>query len=218
MRTREDFEKGDSRYIGLSTIKRKRRAVYAGSFDPLTMGHAWMIRQGMSMFDELIVAIGENPLKKTTFSLAERLDMLEKCIPFIKEGSFLGGTYYDDAQKPVQVYTPTVEVDSFSNQYLVNYAKQKDADFILRGIRNIHDFEYERTIRQVNSDLDGGLVTTTFLIPPRNYSELSSSFVKALCGPKYWEEVVQSLVLPPVYEKLLEHFKGKAPSNDDEEN
>jgi pantetheine-phosphate adenylyltransferase len=162
--------------VNVSTI----RAIYAGSFDPLTNGHLWVIRQAMQLFDELIVAIGENPAKKCTFSLDERLDMLRLSIP-----------------------SGNVSFKHFTNRYLVDFAVEEKASFIVRGIRNSADFEYEKVIRHVNADIDPS-VTTVFLIPPRELSEHSSSFVKALCGPENWQQLVGKMVPLPVFDKLIE--------------
>jgi pantetheine-phosphate adenylyltransferase len=167
-----------------------KRAVYAGSFDPFTNGHAWVVAQGMAMFDEIIVAIGENPEKKYTFSLAERLDMLKESVALIQQSSPFGQS--------------SVVVDHFINKFLINYAHETNSGFILRGIRNIADFEFEKTIRNVNADLIGhDRITTVFLIPPRELGELSSSFVKGLCGPENWQPIVEKLVPPPVYQRLV---------------
>ena len=160
-----------------------RRAVYAGSFDPVTNGHMYMIREGARLFDELIVAIGINPDKRYTFGLDERLDFLTKCTKGIAN----------------------VRLDSFTNMFLVDYARKAEVGYILRGIRNPNDYEYERGMRYVNSDLNPNIVTA-FLIPPREISEVSSSFVKGLVGPKGWEKVVKEYMPAPVYRHFLNHF------------
>ena len=149
------------------------RAVYAGSFDPITNGHLWMIEQGSRLFDELIVAVGINADKKYLFSLDDRMSMLR------------------DAIKPFA----NVSVTSFENLFLVHYARHVNAGFILRGIRNEVDYGYERGMRYINAELNGD-VLTTFLMPPREYAEISSSFVKGLVGPDGWEEVVAKYVPP----------------------
>jgi len=160
-----------------------RRAVYAGSFDPLTNGHLWMIEQGARLFDELVVAIGENPEKRYLFPLEERLALLRASL----DG--LSG----------------VTVASFQNQFLVRYAESIGAGFILRGIRDVKDYEFERGMRYVNDDLHSG-ITTLFLMPPRELVEVSSSFVKGLVGPEGWREIVQRYVPAPVYQRLAERF------------
>ena len=120
-----------------------RKAVYAGSFDPITNGHLWMIKQGAELFDELIVAIGENPDKKYTFSVKERLQALRETLKGIHG----------------------VKVDSFRDEFLVNYARSVGARFILRGIRDTRDYEFERGMRHINDDLQPE-IATVFLMPP----------------------------------------------------
>ncbi len=157
-----------------------RRAVYAGSFDPITNGHCWMVEQGSRLFDELIVAVGVNPQKQCRFSLEDRLAVL----------------------RDVTAHLTNVKVASFENLFLVHYAQQIGADFILRGVRNEQDYQYERGMRYVNGEFDDR-IKTVFLIPPRDLVEVSSSFVKGLVGPAGWEGVVKKYVPPAVYQALL---------------
>lgn len=164
------------------------KAVYAGSFDPITNGHLWMIDQGARLFNEFVVAIGINPDKKSTFSLEDRLAMLK------------------EATKNI----PNAEISSFESKYLVNYANSIGAGYILRGIRNQADYEYERTMRHINSDFNNE-ITTAFLMPPREISEVSSSFVKGLIGPEGWEFAIERYIPRIVYNKLLTKFKGFHP-------
>lgn len=171
----------EGKIVKRETAKGKpRTCVYAGSFDPPTMGHMHMIEKGAAMFDRLIVSVGINPNKRCTFSLDDRLEMLRLCT----DG--LGN----------------VEVDSFEGQFLVHYAESKGAGYVLRGIRSEEDYRFEHAMRNVNEDLEPG-VTTVFLIPPREICEVSSSFVKGLVGFAGWEEVVKPYVPEPVYQKLL---------------
>ena len=160
--------------------KRKRLGVYAGSFDPLTVGHLWMIEQGVNLFDRLIVAVGINPEKQYTFSLAERLSMIRESLKQYR----------------------SVSVTSFSNLYLIDYAQSIGATHILRGIRSESDYEYERTMRNINGDLDPA-ICSVFLMPPRGIAEVSSSMVRGLVGPKGWEKVVKNYVPKSVYLRLL---------------
>lgn len=154
-------------------------AVYAGSFDPPTNGHVWMIQQGARLFDKLIVAAARNPEKGYTYELDTRLRWLnEICAP------------YDN-----------VQVASLENEFLAHYASRVDARFIIRGIRNEADYQYERGMRYVNSDLNEGL-TTAFLMPPRELCEISSSFVKGMIGPEGWEPVVERYLPPCVFKDL----------------
>jgi len=157
-----------------------RRGVYAGSFDPVTNGHLWMLEHGVRMFDEMIVAIGENPDKKYTFSVEERLAMLRE----------------------TTAHLPNLRVETFQNRFLVDYAHEQHADFILRGIREAADYEFERKMRYVNADL-APHVDTVFLMPPREIAEISSTMVKGLVGPEGWEMVVGKYVPEPVFRRLL---------------
>lgn len=162
---------------------KSRVAVYAGTFDPLTIGHLWMIDQGSQLFDKLVVAIGINPEKKCLFSVEDRVEMIVKSTKRFSN----------------------VVVDTFSNQYLIDYAKKIDVEYILRGIRNESDYEYERAMRNINGDLDSN-VTTVFLIPPRDIVEVSSSMVKGLVGPEGWENIVKNYVSKPVFDKMKEKY------------
>ncbi len=156
-----------------------RTAVYAGSFDPPTNGHLWMIERGLEMFDHLIVAIGSNPSKSYSFTVDERLDLLR--------ASTTG--------------SERLEIAHFDNRYLVDYAKKMDAKYILRGIRSPNDYEYERVMRHINADM-APEITTVFLMPPRIIAELSSNMIKGLTGPVGWEETVSRYVPEPVFKAL----------------
>ena len=160
-------------------------AVYAGSFDPPTKGHVWMIEQASAMFDKLIVAVARNPEKTYTFDSKLRETWL----------------------KQVADKYANVEVATLENEFLSHYARDRGARFIVRGIRNEDDYQYERAMRYVNADLAPGL-TTVFLMPPRELCEVSSSFVKGMVGPSGWEPVVQGYVPGAVFEHLHEWAKG----------
>jgi len=162
------------------TKRNLRLGVYAGSFDPLTVGHLWMIEQGRNLFDKLIVAVGVNPEKKYTFTLEERLVMLRESTKKFRN----------------------VSVTSFSNRYLIHYAQEVGATHILRGIRTESDYEFERTMRNINGDLDAA-ICTVFLMPPRGIAEVSSSMVRGLIGPDGWQKIVRKYVPEPVYKRLL---------------
>jgi pantetheine-phosphate adenylyltransferase len=159
----------------------RKLAVYAGSFDPPTNGHLWMIERGAALFDILIVAVGVNPNKTSMFSINARIDILRMAT---KKFANVG-------------------IVQLTNKFLVMYAKAIDAAFILRGIRTESDYEYERVMRNVNSDLNPD-ITSVYLMPPRGIAELSSSMVKGLIGPDGWETIVGKYVPGPVLEKLRE--------------
>ncbi len=161
------------------------RVVYAGSFDPPTTGHVWMIQEGARLFQSIVVAVGTNPEKDNTFTVEERIAMLSAIMNDLPDSN--------------------IQVDVFDNRYLVDYARSMGADYILRGIRSPADFEYERVMRHVNADICPD-ITTVFLMPPREIAEVSSSLVKGMVGPKGWEETVQRFVPDEVFKQLCKRF------------
>jgi len=172
--------RGDMLVEQNAKTRAERVCVYAGSFDPPTMGHMFMIERGAALFDRLIVAVGINPNKHYTFTVEDRLAMLRECTKGMD----------------------TVEVDSFEGQFLARYAEFRSAQYVLRGIRTLDDYRFEHAMRNVNEDLAPS-VTTVFLIPPREICEVSSSFVKGLVGFEGWQDAVRPYVPPPVYRRLL---------------
>lgn len=161
-------------------------AVYAGSFDPPTNGHVWMIQQGARLFDRLVVAAARNPEKGYSYELEQRIGWLTRiCADF-----------------------DNVEVASIENEFLAHYAARVDARFVIRGIRNEADYQYERGMRYVNSDLNENLATV-FLMPPRELCEISSSFVKGMIGPDGWAPVVENYVPPCVFKDLRHQAGGE---------
>ncbi len=162
-------------------MKRQERiAVYAGTFDPVTVGHLWMIKTGATLFDKLVVAVGTNPDKRCHFSIKDRVDMIKESIPGYSN----------------------VTVDKYQNRFLIKYAESIGAKFILRGIRSTADYEYEKSISYVNRHLNAE-IETVFLLPPREMIEISSSAVRGLIGPEGWEDVVGKYVAPCVLERLI---------------
>ena len=164
-----------------------KKAVYAGSFDPITNGHLWMIEQGANLFDELMVAVGVNPDKQCTFSLQDRVRMVRQSTEAITQ----------------------IVVDSFEARFLVHYVASIDARYILRGIRNGEDYEYERGWRNINSDLCADIVTV-FLMPPRELAEVSSSLVRGIIGPTGWEDIVRQYVPEATYQFLVAKVRDES--------
>ena len=136
-----------------------KRAVYPGSFDPVTFGHLDVIRRASEMFDVLIVSVLNNKVKTPLFSVEERVKILK------------------DATKGI----PNVEVDSFTG-LLINYAAEHDIHVAVRGLRAITDFEYELQIAQTNRKLSGEKLDTMFLTTSLEYAYLSSSSVKEIAS------------------------------------
>ncbi len=131
-------------------------AVFPGSFDPITSGHYDLIQRALPVFDKIIVAIGINSQKQTLFTLEERLDWL----------------------KQVFAEEPRVEVDVFEN-LTAHYCNRIGAKYLLRGLRNASDFDYEKTISQLNYIVGDGL-ETFFLISRPAYSHISSTIVREI--------------------------------------
>jgi pantetheine-phosphate adenylyltransferase len=101
---------------------------------------------------------------------------------------------------------PNVEVNEVDEEFLVNYAQKLGADYIVRGIRNSVDFNFEQAMNNVNRDINPE-ITTVVLMPPRDLCEVSSSLVKSLVGPDGWEEVVKKYVPEPVFEEIKKKYR-----------
>ena len=164
-------------------------AVYAGSFDPPTNGHVWMIERAARLFDRLIVAVARNPEKQYSYPIEQRLGWLTE----------ICGSAGGDAAR--------VEVASIENEFLAHYARKAGAKFVVRGIRDEADYQYERGMRYINSDLNPDL-TTVFLMPPRALCQISSSLVKGMIGPEGWEDAVRGYVPEVVFAGLAVHTRG----------
>jgi len=130
-----------------------KRAIFPGSFDPITLGHVDIITRGVTLFDELIIAIGVNADKKYMFSLEERKRFIEE-------------TFKNE---------PKIKVVTYSG-LTVNFCKAQKVDFILRGLRNPADFEFEKAIAHTNRKL--GEIETVFLLTSSGKSYISSSIVR----------------------------------------
>ena len=158
----------------------KRMAIYPGSFDPVTNGHLDIIERGLKLFDKIIVAILHNPSKNPLFSLEERVELLKESLKDL----------------------PNIEVDTFSG-LLVDYASQKKANAILRGMRAVSDFEYEFQLALMNRRLNRK-VETVFLMTGLRWIFTSSSIIKEAAS---FGGQVDHMVPPVVYKKLQEKFK-----------
>ena len=164
-----------------------KRAVYPGSFDPMTYGHLDIIRRAAQTFDELTVSVLNNKVKTPLFSVEERVKILK------------------EATKDI----PNVKVDSFSG-LLINYAAENDFHISVRGLRAITDFEYELQIAQTNSKLSRGKLDTIFLTARLEYAYLSSSSVKEIASfGGDVSECVPDFVAEMMYEKYNQNHKGE---------
>lgn len=167
-----------------------KKAVYPGSFDPVTYGHIDIIRRAAEIFDELTISVLDNKAKTPLFSVEERVKILK------------------EATKDI----PNVKVESFSG-LLINYAAENDFHISVRGLRAITDFEYELQIAQTNNKLSGGKLDTMFLTARLEYTYISSSSVKEIASfGGDVSECVPDFVADMLYEKY--NLKNKGESNE----
>ncbi len=145
-----------------------KRAIFPGTFDPFTIGHYSIVKRGLGIFDEIVVAVGVNQLKKTLFDEEKRLQIIREA-------------FRDE---------PRVKAASYDS-LTVDFARSVDAAYILRGIRTVADFEYEHTIANTNRALTG--VETVILFTESDYSFISSTIIRDLIA--YGKDV--SMFLPP---------------------
>ena len=147
-----------------------KRAIFPGSFDPITLGHCDIINRGVALFDEVIVAIGENSSKQYMFSIEERTGFIEK-------------TFKNNPKIKVMTYSGLTN----------DFCKKIEADFILRGLRNPADFEFEKAIAHTNRKVSE--IETVFLLTSVETSFISSSIVREIINHKgAYENLVPAAV------------------------
>lgn len=134
---------------------KKRIALFPGTFDPFTIGHQSLVTRGLALVDEIIISIGINDKKQTYFSLEKRLEAIYNL-------------YKDELRVKVMTY----------NSLTVDFAESVGAEYILRGIRTVNDFEYEKSIADVNRKLSG--IETFILFTEPEHTHISSSIVREL--------------------------------------
>jgi len=139
----------------------KRKALFPGTFDPFTVAHDAIVKRALSFTDEIIIGIGVNPEKKTLFSLESRLNFIQKL--YVKENRI-----------------SVVPYDTLT----LDFARQSRVSFILRGVRNIIDFEYEKSMADFNHKISG--IETVFLISQPEYAHISSNLVRDLLKRKQY--------------------------------
>lgn len=161
-----------------------KRAIYPGTFDPFTNGHIDILERASNIFDEIIIAVAINSQKKPMFSAQERAEMIGECV----------------------AGHSSVKVDMLESGLLIDYARQKKAVAIIRGLRQVADFEYEFQIALMNRHLHPE-ITTVFLMPNEKYTYLTSSIIRevaALGGD------VSDFVPAPVLKRLKAHLNQSA--------
>ena len=154
------------------------KAIFPGSFDPITNGHLDVIGRGIKLFDQMIVAVSQNPAKKELFSLDERVEMIRELVADM----------------------PRISVESYEC-LTVEYAKQVGADVMLRGLRNLTDVQYEFQMAMINRPVAG--VETVFVMTSEEYGFVNSTMVRevAILGGD-----VSKLIPVSVYKRLKKHL------------
>lgn len=156
-----------------------RRAVFPGSFDPVTKGHLDIIKRASKVFDEVIVAVLINPDKKGLFHIEERVELIEKITKNIEN----------------------VHVESFHG-LLVDYMEEIDAKIVIKGLRAVADFEYELQMALMNKKLDS-TIETMFMMTSSEYSYLSSSSIKQILRfGGCIDELVPNEIVPDIMDKI----------------
>ncbi len=158
------------------------RAVFPGSFDPITNGHLDVIKRGTKLFDELIIAVGRSPLKEQLFTPDERVKMIKELV----------------------AQMPNVSVESFEG-LTVEFADKKDANVILRGLRNLTDVQYEFQLAMTNRAVAG--IETIFIMTSEQYGFVSSALIREVAG---LGGNVSNLIPQTVYDHLKNRLAGKS--------
>ncbi len=158
------------------------RAIFPGTFDPITNGHLDVVRRGTKLFDELIIAVGCSPLKEQLFTPDERVKMIKELVAEM----------------------PNVAVESFEG-LTVDFAVKRKADVILRGLRNLTDVQYEFQLAMTNRAVAG--IETVFIMTSEQYGFVSSTLIREVAG---LGGNVSSLIPRPVYEYLKKRLAGKS--------
>ncbi|MFL6658595.1 MAG: pantetheine-phosphate adenylyltransferase [Massilia sp.] len=154
------------------------KIAFSGTLDPITNGHMWVIEQGRELAEEVVVLISENPFKKPQFAAERRKQIVEASV---------AARGWDN-----------VRVMLVRGDYTARAAKRHGIDYLIRGIRNTADFDYENLIQQANVDVLHG-AKTLFVMPPRDLGSVSSSFVRGLQGPVGWHWTTQRFMPAPAY-------------------
>lgn len=157
-----------------------KRVIYPGTFDPVTYGHIDIVKRAVDLFDEVVVTVAINPSKKPLFTTEERVEMLRQSLI---------------------EFNSKVVIDSF-NGLLVEHAKHVGATAIIRGLRQISDFEFEFQMALMNRKLSGD-ITTIFLMPHERYTYLNSTVIRNLAS---LHADVSSFVPPNVHQALKKKF------------
>jgi len=159
-----------------------KKIAFSGTLDPITNGHMWVVQEARELADEVVVLLSENPFKKPQFGAERRKQIVE--------------------QSMAERGWTNVSVVLVRGDYTARVAKRQGIDFLIRGIRNTSDFDYENLIQQANVDVLHG-AKTLFVMPPRDLGSVSSSFVRGLQGPTGWHWTTSRFMPAAAYEAWI---------------
>lgn len=161
-----------------------KHIAFAGTFDPFTLGHLWVLKEGLAWAEHLFLILANNPSKKTMFNLQERKDMISETL----------------RQENLSDRVTILEIE---NEYVSQKVLDLGCSYMIRGLRNAVDFEYEQTLSFTNEEiLDGA--KTVFVMTPAHLKMVSSSYIKGFIGPKFWHLRIKPFVPSAVYVQLLQ--------------
>lgn len=163
---------------------KEKNAVYAGSFDPIHLGHLWVIEQGSKLFDKLFVVIGNNNTKKHLFTKEERKDFISEVLDGIDN-----------------IQTSILTDDELTS----DFAQSRQCSYMLRGLRGSQDLTYESTIQYVNSQLHP-TIQTVYLNTPIEFQYISSSVVRELLKFKKYDLLKEKYLPNSVSDKIIKHW------------
>lgn len=160
-----------------------KKIAFAGTFDPVTEGHLWVVAEALQLADEVVVFVAENAGKSPMFSAEQRVSIFEDALS--EKG-----------------WSSRVSVVSLRGAYVARAAKHYGADYLIRGIRSTVDFDYENLLQQANTEVLHG-AKTVFVMPPRDLGAVSSSYVKGWIGPPGWHWCVSEFLPRSAYKALI---------------
>jgi pantetheine-phosphate adenylyltransferase len=159
-----------------------KKIAFSGTLDPITNGHMWVIGEARALADQVVVFVSENPYKAPQFSAEKRKTIVEQSL--------------------VECGWEDVSVVIVRGDYTARAAKRHGIAYLIRGIRNTTDFDYENLLQQANVDVLQG-AKTIFVMPPRDLGSVSSSFVRGLQGPVGWHWSMKKFVPRPAYDAWI---------------
>lgn len=168
-----------------------KKAIYAGSFDPFTLGHQDITFQSLRLFDKVIIAVANNSLKKSYFDIKTRVKMIEDRMTELFP----------------EFHSTLLEIISFENEFLVDVAVQNKARFLIRGIRNTNDLPYELQLKNFNTSRNPE-IDTVFLSSEPKYNDISSTLVRNMVGINGWEKEIGKYVSNNVVSEFEKKVQG----------